>query len=388
MHVVIAPDKFKGTLSAAEAAEAMAKGVRAAIPHASMTLRPMADGGEGTIDALLVAHGGRLTTQRVSGPLTGMAVDAPLGHLPDGTCVLELSVVAAGLNLIPPERRDALATSSLGLGELVAAALGQGERKIVIGVGDSASTDGGTGAARAVGWRFLDADGAELVLGGGSLRRLARIDASGVHPALNATSFVAACDVDNPLLGERGAARVFAPQKGASEDEVAMLEEGLSVLAGRIRSDLGLEVADDSGAGAGGGTGAGLVAFFGATLGRGFDVVAEASGLERKIEQADFVLTGEGRLDEQSLGGKTPVGVAHIARKFGVKCFAVAGEVPLDPAALKIEGISAAASLTEAVGAKRAFEDPIDAVAKATAALLRRRVTGETPTRRRFGFRA
>jgi glycerate kinase len=386
VHVVIAPDKFKGTLSAAEAADAMAKGVRAAIPHASMSLRPMADGGEGTINALLVAHGGRVTSQRVSGPLTGMTVDAPLGHLPDGTCVLELSA-AAGLNLIEPERRDALASTSLGLGELVAAALEQGERKIVIGVGGSASTDGGTGAARAVGWRFLDADGADLELGGGPLRHLARIDASGVHPALNATSFVAACDVDNPLLGERGAARVFAPQKGASEDEVALLEEGLSVLAGRIRSDLGLEVADDPGAGAGGGTGAGLVAFFGATLGRGFDVVAEASGLEREIEQADFVLTGEGRLDEQSLGGKTPVGVAHIARKLGVKCFAVAGEVPLDPAALKIEGISAAASLTEAVGAKRAFEDPIDAVAKATAALLRRRVTGEAPTKRRFGFR-
>ena len=386
MHVVIAPDKFKGTLSATEAADAMAKGVRAAIPHASMTLRPMADGGEGTIDALLVAHGGRVTSRRVSGPLSGAAVDAPLGHLPDGTCVLELSV-AAGLNLVAPERRDPLASSSLGLGELVAAALEQDERKIVIGVGGSASTDGATGAARAVGWRFLDDKGEDLELGGGSLKHLARIDASGVHPALNATTFVAACDVDNPLLGERGAARVFAPQKGASEDQVALLEEGLSVLAERIRADLGLEVADEPGAGAGGGTGAGLMAFFGAKLGRGFDVVADAAGLAHEIELADFVLTGEGRLDEQSLGGKTPVGVARIARELGVKCFAVAGEVPLDPGALKDEGISAAASLTEAVGAKRAFEDPVDAVAKATAALLRHQVTGEAPAKRRFGFK-
>ena len=198
----------------------------------------------------------------------------------------------------------------MGLGELVAAALRQGERKILIGVGGSASTDGATGAARAVGWRFLDADGVELDLGGGSLRHLARIDASGVDPAVRAASFVAACDVDNPLIGEQGAARWFAPQKGASTDEIAILEEGLSVLAERIRSDLGIEVVDEPGAGAGGGTGAGLIAFFGATLGRGFDVVSEAAGLEREIEQADLVLTGEGRLDDQSLGGKTPVGVA------------------------------------------------------------------------------
>jgi glycerate kinase len=385
VHVVIAPDKFKGTLTATQAADAMAKGVRAAIPDASMTLRPMADGGEGTIDALLVAHGGRMTTLRVSGPLS-RAVEAPIGHLPDGTCVLELSA-AAGLGHVGADSRDALASSSLGLGELVAAALREGERKIVIGVGGSASTDGATGAARAVGWRFLDADGVELELGGGSLRHLARIDASGVDPALRAASFVAACDVDNPLIGEQGAARVFAPQKGASTDEIAILEEGLSVLAERIRSDLGIQVADEPGAGAGGGTGAGLIAFFGATLGRGFDVVAEAAGLEREIEQADLVLTGEGRLDDQSLGGKTPVGVAHIARELGVKCFAVAGEVPLDPGALKIEGISAAASLTEAVGTERAFEDPIDAVSKATAALLRQRVTGDTAPKRRFGFK-
>jgi glycerate 2-kinase len=257
----------------------------------------------------------------------------------------------------------------------------------MIGVGGSASTDGGTGAARALGWRFLDSGGADLDLGGDLLRHLARIDASGVHPALRATSVVAACDVDNPLLGELGAARVFAPQKGATRDEVERLEEGLSVLSERIRADLGIDVASMPGAGAGGGSGAGLVAFCGAKLGRGFDVIADAGGLAKEIDQSDFVLTGEGRLDEQSLGGKTPVGVAHLARERGVRCFAVAGEVPLDPGALKGEGFAAAASLTEAVGATRAFEDPVDAVAKATAALLRRHVTGEAPERRRFGFK-
>ncbi|MGH2752668.1 MAG: glycerate kinase [Actinomycetota bacterium] len=382
MHVVIAPDKFKGTLSASEVANAMAKGVRAAIPHASLTLRPAADGGEGTVDALLLAHGGRVSTRRVSGPLTGL-VEAPLAHLADGSCALEMSD-AAGLALVDSESADALAASSLGLGELIAAALQEGERKILIGVGGSASTDGGTGAARALGWRFLDASGAELPLGGGSLPRLARIDASQVRKEVRAATFVAACDVDNPLVGESGAARVFAPQKGATDEEVEILEEGLAILARRISEDLEIDVAERPGAGAGGGTGAGLAAFFGATLGPGFEVVAEASRLRDEIEEADLVVTGEGRLDEQSLGGKAPIGVARMARDAGVRCFAVAGEIPIDPRALKREGILASASLIEAVGRAQAFGDTAGAVVKATTSLIRQRVTEGPDKPRRF----
>lgn len=381
VHVVIAPDKFKGTLSASEVAEALAKGVRAAIPHASLTLRPIGDGGEGTVDALLLAHGGRVSLRRVSGPLGG-AVEAAIAHLADGSCAMEMSD-AAGLTLVDADRRDPLASSTLGLGELIAAALDEGERRMLIGVGGSASTDGGTGAATAVGWRFLDGDGAELPLGGGSLEHLARIDNSDVRPEIAAATIVAACDVDNPLLGDSGAARVFAPQKGASPEDVEVLEDGLATLAVRIKEDLEIDIAELPRSGAAGGTGAGLHAFFGAELGPGFQVVAEATRLRDEIEQADLVLTGEGSLDDQSLGGKAPIGVARMARDLGVPCYAVAGVVPADPGALKREGILGSASLIEAVGRERAFADPAGAILVATKALMRQHVTEGSGRQRR-----
>ena len=381
MHVVIAPDKFKGTLSASEVADALARGVRAAIPHASLTLRPVGDGGEGTVDALLLAHGGRVTSKRVSGPLGGL-VEAPLAHLGDGSCAMEMSD-AAGLTLVDPDRRDALASSTLGLGELITAALDEGERRILIGVGGSASTDGGTGAATAVGWRFLDSDGGELPLGGGSLKHLARIDHSGVRPEISGATIVAACDVDHALLGDAGAARVFGPQKGASPKEVEVLEEGLATLATRIRKDLGTDIAELPRAGAAGGTGAGLRAFFGAELGPGFDVVAEATHLRDEIARADLVLTGEGSLDDQSLGGKAPIGVARMALELGVPCYAVAGEVSAEPGALRREGILGSASLIEAVGRERAFADTAGAIVEATKSLLRQHVTEGSGRRRR-----
>ncbi|MGH2775137.1 MAG: glycerate kinase family protein [Actinomycetota bacterium] len=381
MHVVIAPDKFKGTLSASEVADALARGVRAAIPYASMTLRPVGDGGEGTVDALLLAHGGRVSLKRVSGPLGGL-VEAPLAHLADGSCAMEMSD-AAGLILVDPDRRDPLASSTLGLGELLAAALDEGERRILIGVGGSASTDGGTGAAAAVGWRFLDADGRKLPLGGGSLEQLARIDHLGVRPEIAAAKIVAACDVDNPLLGDSGAARVFAPQKGASPKEVEVLEEGLETLATRIREDLGVDVTKLPHSGAAGGTGAGLRAFFGAELGPGFDVVAEATHLRDEIDRADLVLIGEGSLDDQSLGGKAPIGVARMALELGVPCYAVAGDVPAEARVLKREGILGSASLIEAVGSERAFADTAGAIVEATKALLRQHVTEGSGRRRR-----
>jgi glycerate 2-kinase len=381
VHVVIAPDKFKGTLTASEVAEALAKGVRAAIPHVSLALRPIGDGGEGTIDALLLAHGGRISAKRVSGPM-GEPVQASLAHLADGSCALEMSS-AAGLILVDPSRRDALASSTRGLGELIAAALDEGERRILVGLGGSASTDGGTGAAKAVGWRFLDAAGGELPPGGGSLRYLARIDNSGVRPEVSAAAIVAACDVDNPLLGDSGAARVFAPQKSASPEEVEILEEGLATLATRIKEDLGMDVAGLAGSGAAGGTGAGLRAFFGAELGAGFEVVSEAANLRDEIDEADLVMTGEGSLDDQSLGGKAPIGVARMARGFEVPCYAVAGEVSADPGALKREGILGSASLIEAVGKERAFADPAGSIVVATKALLRKHVTEGSSRQRR-----
>lgn len=372
---MIAPDKFKGTLTALQVAEAIARGARAAFPAAAMDLRPMADGGEGTLEALLVGVGGRARTVDVGGPLGGSA-EAEIAWLNDGRAGIEMAQ-SAGLALVDARTRPALDASSRGTGEAIRAALEAGAKDIVVGVGGSASTDGGTGAAAALGWRFLDAQGRDLPPGGGALRNLSRVDDSRVIADLGAVSIVAACDVDNPLLGDRGAARAFGPQKGATLEDVDVLEQSMSVLAERIAVDLGIEVADLEGAGSGGGLGAGLVAFFGARLGSGFDIVAEATGLGSAIRRSDLVITGEGRLDQSSLGGKAPIGVAQLAAQADVRCMAVAGEVWLDPSELRKNGIKDAASLLEKVGRQRSLEDPAGSIAEVTNKLLREKLLGE-----------
>ncbi|MGH2757310.1 MAG: glycerate kinase, partial [Actinomycetota bacterium] len=259
MKIVVAPDKFKGTLSATEVAESMMRGARTIHPEASFALRPMADGGEGTVAALLAARGGRVTTHIVTDPL-GSKVHAEIGAMEDGTACIEMAA-ASGLQLVSASRRDSLAAHSDGTGELIRSAAETGVRRLVVGVGGSATSDGGTGAARALGWRFLDAAGNDLPPGGGALLDLARIDAS--RAIRLEVDIVGACDVDSPLLGPVGAARRFARQKGADADATDRLEEGLARLAQRIREDLDVDVSSVPGAGAGGGMGAGLVAFFG-----------------------------------------------------------------------------------------------------------------------------
>ncbi len=375
LHIVIAPDKFKGTLNATDVATAMSRGARAAFPAAAMELRPVADGGEGTLEALLVGLGGRVRTVEVSGPL-GRRAEAEIAWLNDGRVGIEMAQTS-GLALVDGGGRAALEASSRGVGEAIGAAIEAGAKDILVGVGGSASTDGGTGAAAALGWRFLDADGRDLPAGGGALQHLRRIDDSQVDSRILDVSIVAACDVDNPLLGEWGAARAFGPQKGASADDIEVLERGLSLLAERIRADLGREVEAEEGAGAGGGLGAGLIAFFGARLGRGFDIVAEATGLSSAIRRADLVITGEGRLDESSVGGKAPIGVAGLARRSGVRCMAIAGEVWLEPSELHKNGIRDAASLLEKVGRDRALQDPAGSIAEVTNKLLREKLLGE-----------
>ncbi|MGH2819559.1 MAG: glycerate kinase [Actinomycetota bacterium] len=370
MRVLIVPDKFKGTSSARAVAQAMAEGVRSAAPEAEIEVRPMADGGDGTIEALLAAAGGHTEDFEVTGPL-GEPVRAPVAFLDDGRCCVEMAL-ASGLVLVEEGSRDALAATCRGTGELIRSAVRGGARgsEILVGIGGSASTDGGTGAAAAVGWRFLDARGRALPPGGRALRHLARIDDGGVVPELRGRSIIGVSDVDNPLLGPRGAARVFAPQKGAGPEQVEALEEGLANLAARIREDLGRDVAQLEGAGACGGIGAGLVAFFGARLGPGFETIAELTGLASRIQSADLVLTGEGRLDAQTLGGKVPAGVARVAADAGVPCAAVAGELDLDGEALRDAGFTAAVGLVDAVGRERAFRDTSDAVAEVTRRLV------------------
>lgn len=367
MRIVVAPDKFKGTLDAVEVAEAMMRGARAVHPEASFVLRPMADGGEGTVSALLAARGGRTTTHTVTDPL-GSKVHAEVGVMEDGTACVEMAA-ASGLQLVSTSHRDPLAARSDGTGELVAAAAERVPERIIVGIGGSATVDGGTGAARAFGWRFLDDSGDELPPGGGALVDLARIDASSVRTI--EAEVVGACDVDSPLLGPVGAARRFARQKGADQDAVERLEAGLACLAERIREDVGVDVASIPGAGAGGGMGAGLVAFFGGELRSGFDLIARSSELAGAIESADLVITGEGRLDAQSLRGKVPIGVANLARAAKTKCFAVVGDLELERGEWRAAGFELAVGLLQSGGHDAVQRDPAGAIESATTGLLR-----------------
>ena len=332
MKVLIAPDSFKECLSAAEVAEAMAAGDRAAVVGAAIDLCPMADGGEGTVSAMVAATGGEVRTAEVSGPL-GETVQASFGLLgPSGasdsrTAVIEMAA-ASGLDLVAPRRRNPWLTTTYGTGELILAALDAAAAEVVIGIGGSATVDGGCGCAQALGVRFTDAKGLPCPCGlvGGGLTIVQHIDVSRRDPRIAAARLRVACDVTNPLTGPEGAAAVYGPQKGATPEMVDLLEAGLVHLAAVIRRDLGLDIEYAPGAGAAGGLGGGLVAFAGARLQRGVEIVAEAVGLARRLEGADLCITGEGRFDRQSLSGKTAVGVARLASARGVPVMCIPGQ--------------------------------------------------------------
>ncbi len=342
--ILCAPDSFKGSLPASLAARALAEGVRPVLPGEEILEVPLADGGEGTVDALLAALGGKKVSARVQGPL-GKPVEAFFGFIRGGkTAVVEMAA-ASGLPLVPAGERNPLPASTYGTGELIRAALEAGAREILVGLGGSATCDGGAGMAQALGFRLLDGRGRELPPGGAALVRLARIEPPPKDPPFPGIRFRALCDVDNPLLGRRGAARVFAPQKGASPEEVELLEKGLERLAARIRDQLGRDVAELPGAGAAGGLGAGLAGFLGADLQPGSSFVARAVELEKKIRAARLVLTGEGRLDGQTSMGKAPFQVIRLAREAGVPVFAFAGELAPGFEALYKEGLTSAFSL-------------------------------------------
>lgn len=322
MRVIVVPDSFKGSLSAVDVCRIVADAF--ARVGAEVVGIPVADGGEGTVAALALATGATVCFDAVSGPY-GAPVTAARATLPDGTVVIELAQ-AAGLPLVGEDRR-ASDTTTYGVGEQLRAAARDGARDIIVGIGGSATTDGGCGAAAACGVRFRDVAGRAFTPTGGTLHSIARIDAAGLDPALRAARITAMCDVDNPLTGPHGAAQVFGPQKGADPAEVVRLDEGLSHLAGVVRRDLGLEVATLPGAGAAGGMGAGLVAFFGAELRPGIDVVLDAVGFDALLVGADAVVTGEGSFDAQSLCGKVVDGVARRARVAGVPVHVLAGRV-------------------------------------------------------------
>lgn len=329
MKIVIAPDSFKESLTADEVASAIASGFRKVFPDAEIVNVPLADGGEGTVRALIAATGGKIIKKQVTGPL-GTPVTAFYGLLGDGkTAVIEIAA-ASGLHLIPSEERNPLITTTKGTGELILAALDEGVERIIIGLGGSATNDGGSGLVQALGARLVDEEGRDLPPGGGSLGRLAKIDITGLDSRLFRVKISVACDVTNPLLGEYGASRTFAPQKGATPEMVEELERNLTHYATILKRDLDKDISAIPGAGAAGGTAAGLIAFLDAELKRGIDIVIEATRLEEKIKDADLVVTGEGKIDGQTLSGKTPIGVAQLAKKYHIPVVAICGSISHD----------------------------------------------------------
>ncbi|HSS16060.1 MAG TPA: glycerate kinase [Candidatus Dormibacteraeota bacterium] len=328
MRILIAPDKFKGALNAREVAENIAKGLRAALPDAKIDIVPMADGGEGTAEAICEARGGSWLKCKAHDSI-GREIEARYAWIEDGKLtVMEMSE-AAGMRRLSESERDPVRATTFGVGEMILDAASRGANKMIIGLGGSATNDGGSAMARALGFRFdyehehehehEQEKDRECVT---DLVNLGRIEKP---EDLKLPKIIAAVDVQNPLLGENGATRVFGPQKGASEDELSVLERALIRLADVVAEEFGFDYRDRPGAGAAGGLGFGLMSFCGATIRSGFDVVAEAVGLESKMKGVDVVITGEGSLDRQTLEGKTPTGVARLARKFGKKVFAIAG---------------------------------------------------------------
>ena len=326
MKILIAPDKFKGSISAAAAAEAIARGLRAALPDAVLELAPIADGGEGFAEALATALGGEWVLTRALDPI-GREVDARYAWIEgEKLAVIEMSE-ASGLWRLTAEERDPLRANTFGTGQLMRHAIARGARKILVGLGGSATTDGGIGMAAALGYDFLTSDGDELAPIPGHLLALIRIE---TERAPDFPEVVAACDVQNPLLGPRGTAHVFSPQKGADAKAIVALEEGLANLADIVATDLGCDHRDVPGAGAAGGIAFGLMSFCGAQVCSGFDLVAATLRLEERIAASDLVITGEGRLDGQTLEGKGPAGVAAIARRLGKPTLAFAGSIAVN----------------------------------------------------------
>jgi len=344
MNIIIAPDSFKGSLTAVAVADAIEQGIRAVVPDAELVRVPLADGGEGTTQALVDATGGRFVPQRVFGPLRE-PVDAFFGILGDDTTGVVEVAAAAGLAMVPPERRDPRLTTSYGVGQLIAAAMDKGCKKIIVAVGGSATNDGGAGMVQALGASLMDENGAQIGPGAAELARLAKIDVSHIDQRIAQTQFYVATDVSNPLCGPEGASAVFGPQKGATPEMVAELDAILVHYARIVARDLKQEVADRPGAGAGGGLGAGLMAFLGAQARMGIAVVLEAVDFESYLEAADLVITGEGKIDAQTAYGKTLTGVGRLATRHGVPVVALAGSVSEEADRLAEIGISAAISV-------------------------------------------
>lgn len=348
MKIVIAPDSFKESLSALEAANAIERGFKFIFPEADYKKMPMADGGEGTVQSLVDATEGSIIERTVTGPL-GEPVKAFFGLMGDGkTAVIEMAA-ASGLHLVPSEKRNPLITSTRGTGELITAALDLGVQHIIIGIGGSATNDAGAGMIQALGGKLLDKTGSEIGSGGGALAQLAAIDMSGLDSRLRDVHFEVACDVDNPLTGPRGASAIFGPQKGATPEMVELLDQNLGHFADVVENALGKPFRHIEGAGAAGGIGGSLLALVNADLKKGIEIVLHAVDFENEVKDADLVITGEGKIDSQTIYGKTPIGVARAAKKHGIAVIGLAGSLSDDSDVVHEHGIDALFSIVPGI---------------------------------------
>ena len=346
MKIVVAPDSFKGSLTAIEVSDAIEKGIREVFPEAEIIKIPMADGGDGTVECLVNATGGKILEEKVIGPL-GNEVWAFYGILGDRKTAIVEMAAASGLTLVPENKRDPLITTTYGTGQLIKAALNQGCRKMIIGIGGSATNDGGAGMVQALGTKLLDKDGEEIGFGGGELKKIVKIDISCMDKRLSDIKVLVASDVNNPLCGPQGASRIYGPQKGATPEIIEELDESLAYFAELIKRDLHKDIKDIPGAGAAGGLGASLIAFLNAELRPGIEIMIEAVKLEQAIKDADLVITGEGKIDSQTIYGKAPIGVAKIAKKHNIPVVAVAAIIEEDSRIFQSYGIDTLIKVSE-----------------------------------------
>jgi len=344
VKIVIAPQAFKGSLSALNVANAVQKGVRRIFPDAQILTCPVADGGDGTLETLVESSGGKIMETNVADP-TGKPIVAQWGAMGDGnTAVIEMARTS-GLALLTLEERDPLNATTYGLGEIIVSALNKGFRKFIVGIGGSATNDAGAGMAQALGIKLMDREGRNLVFGGAALQNLSVIDTSSIDQRVLESNFQIACDVNNPLTGPEGASAVYGPQKGATEENVRQLDSALGVFAEVTKRDLGKDISNLEGAGAAGGLGAGMIAFVEGHLRAGVDIVLDTVNLAEKLESADLVITGEGSIDFQTIYDKAPIGVARMARARGIPTIGISGMLGKNYQIVHNHGIDAALSI-------------------------------------------
>ena len=372
MNILIAPNTFKGTLSATEAADVIERGVRRVLPDAITKKIPMADGGDGTMEALVTSAEGTYRETEVLDPL-GRKRRALFGLIDDGTTAVVEMAQASGLLFLSEAERNPLITSTYGTGQLINAALDTGARRIIIGIGGSATNDGGAGMAEALGIEFLNAEGKQLPRGGGFLNELAHIKLETLDPRISLTKILVASDVTNPLTGINGASTVYGPQKGATPQMIDTLDGNLAHYAAIIMQDIGKDILTVPGGGAAGGLGAGLIAFLNAQLVSGFDLVSKTVRLVEHMREVDYVITGEGRIDSQTIEGKVPIGVARIAKNHGIPVLAIGGSIDGDLEVLRKEGITSFASMVSSeVSLHQAMEHAKDVLSDVTMRAVRK----------------